>query len=263
MYAKVFDSIYSGSLRGRAHEQLVFIYLLVNSWQTKGICDIHPRRICDDVGLTMAEVSDAIDYLQRPDPESRSPKLSGRRIELLDEHRSWGWRIVNWDKYNSIQRTMERKEYQANYFQEVIKPKRHETQHHSTHTQHRSTKVNESTEERRVEEKKGEEKKTKDTVPATRSRFVPPSLEEVKAYCLERRNRINPEQYLDWYESNGWRVGKNPMKSWKAAVRTWERNGYAVNGAAPPPQPAPARGPSYLDKTKKWREEWEREQAKG
>lgn len=55
-------------------------------------------------------------------------------------------------------------------------------------------------------------------------RFQKPTLEEVKEYCLERGNSINPEQFIDFYESNGWKVGKNSMKDWKACVRTWERN---------------------------------------
>lgn len=55
------------------------------------------------------------------------------------------------------------------------------------------------------------------------SRFTPPSLEEVEDYCRERDNGIDAQHFLDYYESNGWRVGKNPMKDWRAAVRTWER----------------------------------------
>lgn len=53
----------------------------------------------------------------------------------------------------------------------------------------------------------------------------PPSLEEVESYCRERMNRVNPQYFYDYYQSNGWRVGKNPMKDWKAAVRSWESNG--------------------------------------
>ena len=54
-------------------------------------------------------------------------------------------------------------------------------------------------------------------------RFVPPSLEEVKAYCQERKNGIDAQSFIDFYESKGWMVGKNHMKDWKASVRTWER----------------------------------------
>ena len=56
-----------------------------------------------------------------------------------------------------------------------------------------------------------------------RSRFVPPSVEEVAAYCGERNNRIDPQTFVDFYASKGWVVGKSKMKDWKAAVRTWEK----------------------------------------
>lgn len=60
------------------------------------------------------------------------------------------------------------------------------------------------------------------------ARFTPPSLDEVRTYCLERGNAVEPQRFINHYESNGWRVGRNPMKDWKAAVRTWEKNGYPV-----------------------------------
>jgi hypothetical protein len=60
-----------------------------------------------------------------------------------------------------------------------------------------------------------------------RTRFVPPTLEEVKAYCLERKNGVDAARFVDYYTANGWLVGKNKMKDWKAAVRTWERNNQA------------------------------------
>ena len=62
------------------------------------------------------------------------------------------------------------------------------------------------------------------------SRFIPPTLEEVKAYCDERGNKVDPEKWYDHYSANGWKVGKNPMKDWKASVRYWERD------AKPEPQ---------------------------
>lgn len=59
-----------------------------------------------------------------------------------------------------------------------------------------------------------------------RKRFVKPTLSQITQYCFERNNNVNAEQFYDYYESNGWKVGKNAMKDWKACVRTWERNGY-------------------------------------
>lgn len=64
---------------------------------------------------------------------------------------------------------------------------------------------------------------TEESKSRTRKRFLPPTVEEVEAYCIERNNKVDAERFVDFYASNGWRVGKNPMKDWKAAVRTWEK----------------------------------------
>ncbi len=56
-----------------------------------------------------------------------------------------------------------------------------------------------------------------------RKRFKPPTIEQVKEYCEERGNGIDPERFVNYYESKGWMIGKNKMKDWKAAVRNWER----------------------------------------
>ena len=60
-----------------------------------------------------------------------------------------------------------------------------------------------------------------------RTRFIKPTLADVKAYCEERENNVDPEKFINYYDSNGWHVGKNPMKDWQAAVRTWEQNGFS------------------------------------
>ena len=75
---------------------------------------------------------------------------------------------------------------------------------------------------------------------STRSRFTPPTLDEVKAYCEERGNRVNAERFIDYYTSNGWKVGKNSMKDWKAAVRTWEKSDDTK-------RPAKSSGNVFLD----------------
>ena len=58
----------------------------------------------------------------------------------------------------------------------------------------------------------------------TKESFKKPSIEEIKEYCVERQNGISAESFYDFYESKNWYIGKNKMKDWKAAVRTWERN---------------------------------------
>lgn len=58
-----------------------------------------------------------------------------------------------------------------------------------------------------------------------RKRFVPPTFEEVKEYCEERKNDVNPQRFIDHYTARGWMLGKIKMQDWKAAVRTWEGSG--------------------------------------
>ena len=60
-------------------------------------------------------------------------------------------------------------------------------------------------------------------------RFIPPTLEEVRSYCAERNNNVDAQRFVDYYTSNGWLVGKNKMKDWRAAVRTWERNNTSAS----------------------------------
>ena len=57
-----------------------------------------------------------------------------------------------------------------------------------------------------------------------RSKFLPPSLQEVADYCQSRNNKIDPEVFIDHYEANGWMRGKNKIKCWKSCVRTWEKS---------------------------------------
>jgi hypothetical protein len=57
-------------------------------------------------------------------------------------------------------------------------------------------------------------------------KFKKPTIQEIKDYCFERKNNVNPEKFFNYYEANGWKVGKNAMKDWQACVRTWEGNNY-------------------------------------
>lgn len=79
------------------------------------------------------------------------------------------------------------------------------------------------TQDRLGKERLGEESiEEGETAPAKRKRFTPPTVSEVQAYCSERDNGIDAQAFVDYYEARGWNIGKNKMKDWKAAVRTWE-----------------------------------------
>lgn len=72
---------------------------------------------------------------------------------------------------------------------------------------------------------------------SARKHFAVPTLGDVTEYCRERGNSVDPQRFVDYYEANGWRVGKNPMRSWQAAIRTWERNGFANSNGKPKAEP--------------------------
>lgn len=69
---------------------------------------------------------------------------------------------------------------------------------------------------------------------STPSRFTPPTVDEVRDYCMERGNDVDPQRFYDFYSSKGWKVGQNAMKDWRAAVRTWERRDDYRGGSAVP-----------------------------
>lgn len=93
------------------------------------------------------------------------------------------------------------------------------------------------------------DKKEKDK----KKNFVKPSLDEVRSYCQERNNNVDPEAFIDFYESKGWKVGNQPMKDWKAAVRTWEkRESKPANKSSPPseiPQTVYEKIHNYSERT--------------
>ena len=65
---------------------------------------------------------------------------------------------------------------------------------------------------------------TTDSPKTSLKRFKKPTTEEIQSYCTERKNNVDCMKFFNFYESNGWKVGKNAMKDWKASIRTWESN---------------------------------------
>ena len=112
-----------------------------------------------------------------------------------------------------------KKEGNYHLFDTLSSKKRYPTH---THTQEEQEQEQEQEQE---EKKKNKQKKNPPTKESkSSSKFIPPTLEEVSAYCLERKNKVDPKRFLDHYKAGGWMRGKTKIKDWKACVRTWERN---------------------------------------
>lgn len=87
----------------------------------------------------------------------------------------------------------------------------------------RTTNVERTKYERSTSQNQNQNQITTKTQGAVAPKFTPPTISEVSAYCQERGGIVDPQAWMDHYTANGWRVGKNPMKDWRASVRTWER----------------------------------------
>lgn len=102
MYGKIFAKIYEGTLYGK-WEALVTFQQLIVLCDADGIVDMTPHAIAARTSIPLKIIQKGIDILQNPDPFSRTPGQEGRRIELIDAHRPWGWHIVNHAKYQHMQ----------------------------------------------------------------------------------------------------------------------------------------------------------------
>ena len=101
------------------------------------------------------------------------------------------------------------------------RPKTQQNPNEPTETQINPNEPTETLKEKKRKEKENNEKKSPSEI---YRRFTPPTIQEVMDYCKERGNNVDPERFVDFYSSKGWKVGNQPMKDWKAAVRTWEKS---------------------------------------
>lgn len=96
------------------------------------------------------------------------------------------------------------------------------------------TQKSQEKEKEKEEDKEKEGGEAPPTPRKARARFIPPTPEEVAAYCQERGNGVNPQRFVDVYAARGWKINGQKMEDWKAAVRTWEgREDYGYSGHPP------------------------------
>lgn len=150
-------------------------------------------------------------------------------------------RLSSWERYQSLESRDKYREYQRQYHREYrakqkalqapmdtaecaddeSKSLRKCLRKYDVNTQEERIKKKEK--EVEVEEERESMVANATTAPTKGKRFIKPTLEEIEAYMEESGNYIDAERFLDYYDSNGWMVGKNHMKDWKATVRTWAK----------------------------------------
>lgn len=102
MYGKIFDSMYDGTLVDDWRALITFQQMIILC-DADGVVDMTPASISRRTGIPIDHIKTGLEILENPDPYSRTPAEDGRRIALLDEHRPWGWYIVNHAKYKTLQ----------------------------------------------------------------------------------------------------------------------------------------------------------------
>jgi predicted phage replisome organizer len=130
--------------------------------------------------------------------------------------------IPNWGKHQNLDSIERKKEYMRTYMQEYRQKQLCKT-NSKTNSKANVSRTDKDIDKKEIREDKNIDistDKPSDTHPV---RFIIPTLQEVTDYCSERKNSVDPQRFIDFYSSKGWMIGKNKMKDWKAAVRTWEK----------------------------------------
>lgn len=210
MYGKIFDSIYDGTLSEDWRALVTFQQFIVLC-DADGMVDMTPQAISRRTGIPIEHIKAGIEVLEKADKYSRTPDENGKRIELIDEHRPWGWHIVNHEKYKNM-RDSDTVRAQTRERVRRHREKKRAVTHGNAEKRHINTNI-----------------KTNTTNIDKSKKFKPPTVDEVTEYCNERKNSVNPNKFIDHYESNGWMRGKTKIKDWKACVRTWENNDRGQN----------------------------------
>jgi hypothetical protein len=235
MYGKLFAQMFDGTLATKGPWQaLVTFQQLIILADQHGVVEMTPEAIARRTTIPLEIIQQGIKALLEPDPDSRSPAENGRRIKPLDEVRSWGWQIVNYEHYRNIRSQEERRAYHRQYYY------KRKTQQHSTVSTD-STKAVSSMHKHKQEgkeEKQGRAIALPDWLPAepweawleTRRRMKAPNTERALKLAIRdlekyRAEGQDPGGVLDQSTKRGWR-GLFPVSSTGAVP---DYSGVAAN----------------------------------
>lgn len=221
-FTKLDEGIIFSSIMGEDDSVFRVWIVLLATCKGNGISPISEVFLSSITKKDITEIDRCIKILSSPDGHSRTKNEDGRRIERIDG----GFRIINYREYRNFS-------YTDNTVAERQRRFRSKKELHVTDVTESngcngmsrksngdiSASASASASASEFEEKKD---KTKREESKSKSAFAPPTLLEVSQYCLERDNTVDPEKWLSHYTANGWKVGRNPMKDWRAAIRTWE-----------------------------------------
>lgn len=169
--------------------------------------------LTENIPYTPKMLADELDF------EENTVILALKALEDLDMVVTNGghYTIAGWEEYQNTDRLQEIREYNR-LAQQKSRAKRK-----ALADVNDKSMTSQRCHETDKEEDKEIDIEEENIIRTKTTKFIPPTVDEVADYCFERQNNVNPEQFVDFYSAKGWMLGKNKMKDWKAAVRTWER----------------------------------------
>ena len=221
MFAKIFEQIFDSSIANDYKVRHFFMDLLVLA-DAEGHVDMTREAISARTRIPLEDVVAMMTVLASPDLQSRTPDCEGRRVELLDEHRDWGWRIVNYEYFRSIASEENRKAKQRERFMRWKAKQKTPANGALTPANGAQTANNASNamqKQRHKQMQKQNQEAYKD------GRFAPPTIAEVKLQCAKiGLPESEADGFIAHHEARGWMLGRVKMKSWPAALTTWKMN---------------------------------------
>lgn len=195
-FGKFYSKTFTGSMRGSgSHVIALMAYAIANAKPPDGVVEINVELAAFQIGDSVERIQEALEYLLSPDPKSRSQVDDGRRMVRVGEYL---YRLVNWKTYRDGTDYEARRAYWAD-----------------RQKAHRAAKKGGG------EVVPAGEKPPQEPV----AKFKKPTIAELELHAAKIGLAIEEvDKFLNYYESNGWRVGRNPMKSWQHALVNWKNN---------------------------------------
>jgi len=208
MYGKIFESIYDGTLGGDWKALITFQQFIVLC-DSDGIINMTPASISRRTGIPDEIIIAGIESLEKPDPGSRTENEDGRRIKLLDDHRLWGWIIVNHQKYRDLRTSDDRREYMREYMRNKRKNDKL-TEANSKHslTQLANTDTDTDTDTKTKDNKINPAQRSKISVPYQKIidlyHSMLPELPTIAKLTAKRKGQIRQRFLEDLNELSHW-----------------------------------------------------------
>jgi hypothetical protein len=216
MYGKHFESMYEGSMYG-AGLSVFAVWGYVIAHVRKSKVELNPKKLSDTLGGSVEEIEEAINTLMSPDPDSRHKEHDGRRLIREGQFQYF---VPSWESYQGIRNADDRREYNRLKQQEYRK-RRKDFKNAAQCEGAREAIADGFAEQRSFLPPH------KDSPPPTEKRkaFTKPTTAEMELQAAKIGLPASEiTHFFDYYESNGWKVGRNPMRSWQGAMANWKRN---------------------------------------